>query len=306
MKTSYRYSIFVPCYNRGDVLDETLQSVAKLDHKNFEVIIINDGSKDDTDNICRAWIKKAIFPIQYFFQANQGKHLAHNKAVSEARGYFFITLDAGDFIIKDALTQIDTHWDKIDEAQRPGFAGISGLCLTEKGEVSGHKYPREPVDSDYFDIFRIIPEGGEKREAILTAILKSYPFPEYSGEKLIRPDFILRQISRDYRFRFINAPLEINVREADGYTANLFRFRVSSPNSFYHYFREEICKNYRYDHNKKIFYYYTRYIRYALHCRINLFNQSTEVENKALWLAALPSGVLGWLSDLVRKRKMGI
>lgn len=306
MTTSYRYSIFVPCYNRGDVLDKTLQSVAGLDHNNFEAIIINDGSTDDTDSICRVWIKKALFPIQYFSQTNQGKHVAHNKAVSEARGDFFLTLDAGDFIIKDALSQIDTYWDEIDEAQRPGFAGVSGLCLTEKGEISGHQYPREFVDSNYFDIFRIIPEGGEKREAMLTTILKSYPFPEYSGEKLVRPDFILRQISRDYKFRFINVPLEINIREVDGYTANLRRFRVTSPNNFYHYFREEINENYRYDRNKKIFYYYTRYVRYALHCRITLFSQAVEVENKLLWLAAIPSGVLGWLKDVVRKKIMGI
>ncbi|HEC12902.1 MAG TPA: glycosyltransferase family 2 protein [Acidiferrobacteraceae bacterium] len=306
MNPRYHHSIFIPCYNRGAVLNKTLQSVANLDYLDFEVIIINDGSRDNTDEIAQQWISKKLFSIQYFTQSNQGKHVAHNKAVSLARGYFFITLDAGDFILKDALSQIDKYWSDINEGLREKFAGVSGLCLSESGEISGFRYPEEIIDSNYFDIFRVVPIGGEKREAIITSILKDYLFPVYGNEKLIRPDLILRQISRKYKFRFINVPLEVNVREANGYTANIYRFRVTSPRSFYHYFREEINENYQYNRNKKIFYYYTRYIRYALHCRINLFSQSGEVKNKLLWLAALPSGVLGWIKDVIQKKNMAI
>lgn len=305
-KFQYLFTIFVPCFNRGNVLEKTLDTVASLDFRDYEVILIDDGSTDNTRNCAQSWIAKKRFSLEYIYQENQGKHVAYNRAVAVAKGFFIITLDAGDYMVRDALTQIVKYWQLIDPGDRSRFAGVSGLCQNERGDVSGSHYSRDYIDSDYYEIFDIVPVGGEKREAIRTDIAKNYLFPECSGEKLFRPDMILRQISKKYKFRFINFPLEVNVREKDGYTANIFKYRVTSPKSFQYYFKQEINEHYKYDKNIRPLYCYTRYIRYSFHSRVGLMRQINEANNKWLYIIALPLGFASWLMDLLKKKIQGI
>lgn len=92
-----KVSIIVPCYNQAQYLDEALQSVFDQIYKNWECIIVNDGSPDNTEEIAKKWVLKDE-RFHYFFKENGGVSSARNLGITEAVGEFILPLDADDKI----------------------------------------------------------------------------------------------------------------------------------------------------------------------------------------------------------------
>ncbi|MFE3871898.1 glycosyltransferase family 2 protein [Flavobacterium sp. ZS1P70] len=97
-----KVSIIVPCYNQAEYLDEALQSVLDQTYNNWECIIVNDGSPDNTEEIAKIWMVKDL-RFKYLFQENSGLCSARNMGISHAQGEFILPLDADDIIAKHYL-----------------------------------------------------------------------------------------------------------------------------------------------------------------------------------------------------------
>ena len=82
-------SVIIPCYNQGCYLSEALDSVMRQTYPNWECIIINDGSKDQTDAVAKEYCQKDS-RIRYISQENSGVIAARNRAVSESSGEFIL------------------------------------------------------------------------------------------------------------------------------------------------------------------------------------------------------------------------
>ena len=80
--------------NRAHVLHRVYDSLRAQTFRDFEWLVVDDGSTDGTGALVAAWRAEADFPIRYRYQENRGKHVACNRAVAEARGRFFLTLDS--------------------------------------------------------------------------------------------------------------------------------------------------------------------------------------------------------------------
>jgi len=91
-----KISIIVPCYNQAQYLNECLQSVLEQTYQNWECIIVNDGSPDNTEEVVKEWLIDKRF--KYFFQENGGLSSARNSGISNAKGEFILPLDADDKI----------------------------------------------------------------------------------------------------------------------------------------------------------------------------------------------------------------
>jgi len=74
----------------------------------LEVIVVDDGSTDDTKAVVEAWRSNHPQPLSYLYQDNAGKHAAHNNAVAHAQGFMFITLDSDDSLLPGALALVIT------------------------------------------------------------------------------------------------------------------------------------------------------------------------------------------------------
>lgn len=97
-------SIVVPCYNHGQFLTYTVQSVIAQSHLNWECIIVDDGSTDDTFAVSQRLT--AVDPrIRYYRKNNGGLSSARNYGIQEATGTFILPLDADDIIHKDYIRQ---------------------------------------------------------------------------------------------------------------------------------------------------------------------------------------------------------
>ena len=100
----YKFSVFTPVFNRGGLLSRVYDSLQKQTFKEFEWIIVNDGSTDDSDTVIKKIIENAVFPSTYIYlEHNSGKHIAQNRAVDVAKGEMFVPLDSDDYIIAEAL-----------------------------------------------------------------------------------------------------------------------------------------------------------------------------------------------------------
>jgi glycosyltransferase involved in cell wall biosynthesis len=100
---SSKVSIIVPCYNQAQYLDEALQSVLDQTYINWECIIVNDGSPDNTEEVAKQWVEKDIRFV-YLKKKNGGLSSARNAGIATAQGEFILPLDADD---KIALNYIE-------------------------------------------------------------------------------------------------------------------------------------------------------------------------------------------------------
>ena len=96
------FSIVVPCYNVESYLDCCLESVVKQSYTDFEVLLINDGSTDETLGVCEKW-EKADQRIRVISKPNEGLSMTRNFGIKEARGKYVVFLDGDDFIEEKSL-----------------------------------------------------------------------------------------------------------------------------------------------------------------------------------------------------------
>ena len=96
-------SIIVPCYNQAQYLDEALQSVFDQTYTNWECIIINDGSPDNTEEVAKKWVSKDTRFV-YLKKENGGLSSARNAGINTAKGVFILPLDADDKIAPNYIT----------------------------------------------------------------------------------------------------------------------------------------------------------------------------------------------------------
>ena len=94
-------SIIIPVYNGEKYISECIESILKQSDKNFELIVVNDGSTDDTDKICRKFDN-----IRYFCQNNRGVSMARQKGLQMARGEYITFVDGDDTLKEDFLEKL--------------------------------------------------------------------------------------------------------------------------------------------------------------------------------------------------------
>ncbi|MCU0971097.1 MAG: glycosyltransferase family 2 protein [Gammaproteobacteria bacterium] len=196
-----RFSIFIPTYNRAHLLPRALESIAAQTCRDFEVVIVDDGSTDGTAALVEAWQGRASFPIVYCRQENQGKHGAHNAALPLLRGELTVILDSDDLLVPDALERLARHWDAIPPDQRPAFSGIEGLSAFFDGRLNGSGLPQPVLDADYLSLRRRHRVRGDMKGCVRTDLLRRFPFPRFDGERHIRPSLLWNRIAREYRTR---------------------------------------------------------------------------------------------------------
>lgn len=92
-------SVIIPCYNQGHLLQDALDSVFRQSYKNTEIILIDDGSTDDTKTVAQR-----NTGVRYFHQLNQGPSAARNTGLQHFKGECVVFLDADDYLYDDALS----------------------------------------------------------------------------------------------------------------------------------------------------------------------------------------------------------
>ena len=229
-------SICTATYNRSELLPILYRSLEAQTNTHFEWIVIDDGSTDTTDQVLKELEKNASFPICYYKQENQGKHIAINTGVSKAKGAFFFIVDSDDRLPSDAIAILHKKIDSIN--YNTEIAGVVGLkCYFNKQVVGSVPFHRDVI-CDIFDYRYIHKIQGDRAEVFKTAILKKHPFPKFEEEKFLPESIVWNRIGQQYQMLFFNE----NVYECeyleDGLSAQSITLRRKYPKGVLHLYAE--------------------------------------------------------------------
>ena len=220
-------TIFTPTYNRAYSLPRLYESLKKQTYNNFEWVLVNDGSTDNTDEVVKPWLNDNIITINYIKQKNGGKHRAINKGIEAAKGDYFFIVDSDDFLPEDSLELVQQHIEEIKNDTT--FAGVCGTKCYPNNQRVGGAFPYEILDTDSVS-FRIVHKiKGDMAEVWKTSVLKEFPFPEFEGEKFVTEAVVWNQIAKKYKLRYFNKNIYICEYLDDGLTKNIRRHHRNSP-----------------------------------------------------------------------------
>ena len=211
-------TIMTPTYNRAYILHKAYMSLKNQTSYDFEWIVIDDGSSDNTEELMNQWMTECKdFDIIYDRQSNGGKHRAINRAVQMARYDWFLILDSDDELTENVVESI--HVWIADVEGRSDIVGVAGL----KGTVDYVVGAR--LKKDYIDATNLERKKygllGDKAEVYKTKILKQYPFPEFEGENFLRESAVWDRIAKDgFKLRWYNDMIYLCEYIEDGLTKN--------------------------------------------------------------------------------------
>ena len=239
-------TVFTPTYNRGNLLNRLYQSLCKQNYKEFEWIIVDDGSLDDTSSIVNIIQDKhpyGDFSILYYKKENGGKHTAVNTGVQKAHGDLFFIADSDDVLPPNALQTVAEVWEqtKYDNS-------IGGICGFDgdinDGSLIGTGFPKEVhllnielsnhinigyIDATTRDVRFKLKVDGDMKEVFRTSVLREFPFPEIKGERFCPEVLVWNRIASKYKLRHINKIIYLVEYQQDGITSAITRSRMNSP-----------------------------------------------------------------------------
>ncbi len=288
-------TVFTPTYNRRHTLWRVYRSLLAQTFRDFEWLIVDDGSTDDTGSLVGAWLReKNSFTIRYYRKQNGGKHTAHNLAITLARGEYFAILDSDDWYDPDALRVLVSRWDAMGEGERRTFANIEGVCRYEDGRLIGALFPQDVYDSDNFAIQALQERPMDTMGMYRLAVLREFPFPDGFDGCFVIESLVWDRIADRYRTRFINTTVGYKEYLAEGLTRRPLKARLANSASWILYYRELAARNVPL---RKRFKCRVNVYRYALHNRLPLADQLGQERSPVCALPFALFGVLLCLKD---------
>jgi glycosyltransferase involved in cell wall biosynthesis len=207
--TGYTFTVFTPAYNRAHTLPRVFQSLQRQTFRDFEWLIVDDGSTDHTRDVVTQLQAEAGFPIRYLLQPHSGKHVAFNRGVREAAGELFLSLDSDDRCLPEALERFKFHWDAIPTDRKAEFSAVTALWMDENGRVVGDRFPKDTIDSDSLELTFKFHVRGDKWGFHRTSVLRENPFPEPPGLMFVPESVVWYAIARRHKTRFVNECLGV-------------------------------------------------------------------------------------------------
>lgn len=181
---NYSFTVFTPCYNGAETIYRVFESMKAQTYPNWEWIIVNDGSKDNSDEIIQQEIARLPPPLQeritYIKQNNCGKHRTWNKVAEIAKGDFYLPADCDDSFVPETLFFFNNAINRENDIEK--LSGINVCCFNPAtGEIVGTPYPYDGLLSDNIELAYKYHIQGEHWGCIRTDLIKKYKFPEIKG-----------------------------------------------------------------------------------------------------------------------------
>lgn len=285
------FSIITPTFNRRHTLQTVYDGLLNQTFKDFEWIIIDDGSTDGTSELVAEW--EPGFPIIYHYRDNNGKPSAVNFGLACSKGTYLVILDSDDVPVPEAVAVFVEELKKTPD----DVCSVGALTMSTSGKIIGSALSASVIDMTMLDAHSRHGMIGDKWLAFKSDIAKKFLFPSYGSEKFVAEGLVFNRMSRlGYRTRFINVPLLIHEHVPDGLTRNHLKLKAINPIGFIAYHSENISEQ-----DTKISRYYLKSAAniYA----ILLLSSKRPLMTAWLMLLALPLGLIKGLIDILKFKK---
>lgn len=220
-------SVITPTYNRAYILHQAYQSLKDQTYKNFEWIIVDDGSTDNTQKRVQLFIDDNILNILYIKQENGGKHRAHNIAVKHAKGELIVCLDSDDALSVNALQRSIDLWAERSNDETIGI-------LARRGNFKDHKAicSELPLHLEYATMSDLRDKYKFKGDTILffrSALLKKYLFNEFCNENFMSENNLYVELDKHGKMILSNDILYYCNYLEDGLTSRFHQLLYKNP-----------------------------------------------------------------------------
>lgn len=253
-------TVFTPAYNRKKELERLYNSLLNQDYNDFEWLIVDDGSSDDTENYVKGLIKENKIEINYVKKENGGKPSAYNKGLDYAKGNIFLTIDSDDIFRPNVLGKIASDFDNILDDDIGGAMYLQSY-ISDSEKIIGSNFPADNMIANYFDVYHKFKVTGDKLIVLKTDVARMFYFPIIENEKFVPEALVFNRISKKYKFKCFNFIAASKEYLTEGYSNNYFALVKRNPLGNMLYFME------LYDFDRSIYNIYG-YILFGIYGKV--------------------------------------
>ena len=227
-----RFTIFTSTYNRAYTLPNLYSSLCCQTCKDFEWLIVDDVSTDETESLVGGWIdENKLFIIRYLKKENGGKPRAINFGIQYAHAPYFFMVDSDDVLLPEAVEKM-CHWvDEIDKKE--DFIGVGAAKGYSDGSYLKGTAPKvnEYGFIDATNLQRSLYNlDVDMCEAYKTSVFKKFPMAEWPEEKFAPEQIALNEIAlAGYKLRWHKDIIYVCEYRNDGLTKNSKRLEKHNP-----------------------------------------------------------------------------
>lgn len=303
-------TIFTPTYNRAHTLERVYKSLVAQTCQDFEWVVVDDGSSDNTEACVKTWVEEATFPIRFKYQNNAGKHIAWNSALDIAHGDYFVCLDSDDELRPNAVevlqADLKPKLGTVNEVSARAF-----FYVDSNGESYGADLNPNDLTKSFVELVYEKKLPSDVSIVFQLSKLKLFPFPNQYTKLYFPEGYIIYAFDKQYPILFAsNDKLAVYHRDVNDNLSNsnsVVFAKLSSGSAITLTMMHLAHLNYntrfftRYP--KKLFLHAIHYNRFRLHtkdCFKYLIREIQTTSGRILASIALLPGILAWMIDKAR------
>lgn len=233
-------SVLTPTYNRAYTLTRLYDSLLKQVTKEFEWVVIDDGSEDETDKLITGFQEQNLVNIIYVKQKNMGKPQALNSGVKHCSGNYILIVDSDDALTEDAIYSLNESIKIADQDNKE----ISGVCFRRayfNNEIIGNHFNDTKNSTCYLhstDAGHYF--NGDLAYCFKKTMMLAHPFPYFLGEKFVPELFIWNKISDQAPVKFHKSKaIYLSEYLDDGLSKNFHLQLKANPKGFGLYYKDQ-------------------------------------------------------------------
>ncbi len=231
-------TVFTPTYNRKELLKNAYESLISQSERDFEWVIMDDGSEDGTSKMVKEWSDKSDISIIYHYQKNQGRFAAFNHAKKYFGGELVVLLDSDNMFLPGALFELKKVWKNLGtEAKK--YSGIISYMESE-GNIVGSKFPHKIKAERIYVLYDKYKLKGDKALAFRNDVLQQYRYPIYKGERFGGDAILFNKINDQLPMYILRKCTIDRGFPEDSITNDLLRHHLASPNGMREHYKDTL------------------------------------------------------------------
>jgi glycosyltransferase involved in cell wall biosynthesis len=229
-------TIFTPTYNRAFCLGNLYNSLVAQSNKDFEWLIIDDGSTDNTSELVKQWQTEGNIKIRYYFQQNAGKSQAHNCGVEMTTTELFVCVDSDDALTPDAVESILQKWQNVGR----GVIGILAYKVDKKTNVSVTQISPLISKASLYDAYEYYGMKGDTMLCYKTDIIKRCKFPLFDNERFVPEAYLYDYLDQFGKLAILHKGIYLCEYLEGGYTRNMAKLLKNNPKGYFAFINQRL------------------------------------------------------------------
>jgi len=227
-------TVFTSTYNRRHTLERVYNSLCSQTVKNFEWVVIDDGSSDGTEALIENLKSVAPFDIVYVWKENGGKHTSYNLLPEVAKSDLFFSLDSDDAITTNCLQVLIDKYHEAQFTYGKSYAGVMCLARDEHGQIMGDLFTDDDHGKDVVRVLLNHKKLGDKGCLCTIDLLREFPFPAEVTRVYVPESIHIHAYSKKYKMLYVNQDLLLGWKSEGGdHLTDVMQKKSNLPGAIY-------------------------------------------------------------------------